>query len=564
MLYSLEQVLGNRPPLITIRQDAPLLDALKVLIERRFGQLPVVDETGRLRGVVSQQAILGVYHLTDGKVPLFDLSVVDCMDPANKVSLQDDLLSAFDLLGSRGVYAVVVAQEERPVGILTPKDVSVLFRSIFEGLLLVERIERRLAAALRLAFPTEDAFTKALISVYGADKRDPNKPQRDGQNLSLTDMVFMIRDNDVWPFFEPLFGNRDYFRHLMDSVRQVRNEMAHFRGQVDVLEMDTLRRAVVWLENRLPLPAFPGEADPATSGRAASAVETLASVIGNRKPVVCTSPDVPLREALRTMIENRFGQLPVTDEHGHLLGMVSQQSILRTYYHTDGAANLLDLPVAHCVEAATTLHPNEDLFQAANVLAQSGEYAPVVVEDDKPVGILTGKDMTRFFRGLFEGIILIERIEARLRDYMDKAFPEAALLNEAAKRVFGPSPNHPELAARSPDRFTFADHVLFICDDDLWSAYEAALGSREVFMQLMDRARRIRNSLLHFRGSLSNAELDALRKTYGWLSQRPMADAAPPLPPAEARSGERATSDNPYFQVMGRKLRTLPLAELEE
>ena len=40
-----------------------------------------------------------------------------------------------------------------------------------------------------------------------------------------------------------------------------------------------------------------------------------------------------------------------------------------------------------------------------------GVYAPVVMAGDKPISILTGKDMTHFFRSLFEGIILVERIE---------------------------------------------------------------------------------------------------------------------------------------------------------
>lgn len=560
MLYTLEQVLASRPPLITVRHDASMLDALRLLMERRLGQLPVVDEQGRLKGVISQQAILGIYYLTDGKTSLFDLSVVDGMEPAHTLSPQDDLLSAVDKLRHRGVYAVVVAHEDRPAGILTGKDMSVLFHSLFEGILLVERIERQLGAGIRAIFPAEDAYNQALIAAFGADKSDPTKPQRGGRGLSLTDMVYMIRDDDNWPLFEPVFGNRDYFRVLMDQVRFVRNEMAHFAGHIDTLEMDTLRRAATWLENRLALSTAPA----ATTDESADSVQTLARVIGGRKPPLCTEPHAPLRQALRAMIENRYGQLPVVDEHGHLLGMVSQQSILRTYYHTDGAVALLDLPVAHCMEPVTILHMDDDLFKAANVLAQSGAYAPVVVEDDKPVGLLTGKDMTHFFRSLFEGIILIERIETRLVDYIAQAFPDPAVLNEAAKRVFGLGPNNPEYAARHPDRFSLGDRVLFVTDDDIWPAFESAFGSREVFMHLLDRVRRVRNALMHFRGNLSYSEQDALRKANVWLSQRPMVSAAPPLPPIEEYNSARTTGNNPYPKVMGRKPRTLPAGGDEE
>jgi CBS domain-containing protein len=454
---------------------------------------------------------------------------------------------------------VVITDGEQPVGILTGKDMSVLFHSLFEGLLLVERIEDHLRIAIAAVFPDDDAYNRALIAAFGADKRDSTRPQRSGRNLSLTDMVYFVRDDDNWPLFQPLFGSREYFRLFTERVRFVRNEMAHFAGHIDVLEMDTLRRAVTWLEQRLALAATAaaGTAEPATTA------QTLAGVIEGCKPPVCVEPQTPLRQALRTMIENRFGQLPVVDEHGCLLGMLSQQSILRTYYHTDGAVNLLDLPVSHCTETVTMLHKDDDLFHAANILAEPGHYASVVVEGDRPIGILTGKDMTRFFRSLFEGIILVERIETRLSEFIARGFPDAEALNEAAKRVFGAGPNKPEYSARNPDHFTLADRISFIVDDDIWSHYEQAFGSREVFMHLIDRVRRVRNALMHFRGSLSYSEQDALRKAQSWLSQRPMVAAAPALPAWDEYNPARTTGNNPYPQVMGRKLRTLPAGEDE-
>jgi CBS domain-containing protein len=561
VLYTLQQILANRPPLLTVQHDTPMLDAFRLIIERRLGQLPVVDAAGQLVGIVSQQTLLGVYHMTGGKVSLLDLAVVDCMEPAQTLTPQDDLLAAVDRLRQRGVYAVVVVQEERPVGILTGKDMSIFFHSLFEGILLAERFERQLATAIRIVFPTDEAFDQALIAAFGPDKDDSTKPRHGGKGLTLSDMAYLVRDDDNWPRFEPLFGNRDYFRTLMDQARYVRNEMAHFRGHTDVVEMDTLRRTAAWLQNRLALFVAPTTA----ASEPVDAVQTLGDIVGGRKPPVCTAPDVPLREALRTMIENRFGQLPVVDEQGDLLGMLSQGSILRTYYHTEGLVDLLGLPVQHCTEPAVTLYKDDDLFRASDLLTQPGVYAPLVMEGDKPVGILTGKDMAHFFRSLFEGVILVERIETRLREQTAAAFPEAAALNEAARRAFGPSPRDPALAARNPKNFTFADQMLLMCDDDIWPVFEPVIGSRELFMQLMDRVRRVRNALMHFRGNLSASEQDTMRKAHTWLSQRPLAAPAPPFAPLEEKDfPARATGNNPYPKVMARKPRTLPAGEAPE
>lgn len=552
MLYSLEQVLAGRKTPITVRRDAPVIDALDLMMAYRVGQLPVVDDQKRLVGIISQQSLLGDYFLTGGKISLLDLAVSDCMEPAQTLPINDDLLHAVDRLRQRGTYAIVVTREEQPAGILTGKDMSVFFRSLFEGMLLIERMEKHLQATISAAFPDEDALNRALIATFGAAKGQPDKPARGGRYLSFSDLLRVIDDADNWPLFQPIFGHKPFFEALMDRARVVRNQVAHFQGHPGVIELDVLRRAVRWLDHRPPLPAPAAVATAMTpADEAYSEMRTLARVLAGRKPPTCASPETPLRETLRVMIENRYGQLPVVDDGKRLLGMVSQQSILHTYYHTEGAVDLLDLPTAHCMDPARILHPDEDLFAAVELLATTGVYAAVVIDDDRPIGLLTGKDMTHFFRTLFEGIILIERIETKLREYAAQAYPDAAALNAAAKAAFGPGPRNPELPARNPNRLNFGDRVGFMCDDDIWPAFEPVLGSRELFMHLMDRVRRVRNNLLHFKGQLSYPEHDALLRANIWLSQRPALAGPAPAPTAQG-----AGSGNPYLQFMQRPLRT--------
>ncbi|QLQ08621.1 MAG: hypothetical protein HZY76_23340 [Anaerolineae bacterium] len=118
--------------------------------------------------------------MTGGKVSLFDLTVVDGMEPAQTLAPQDDLLAAVDKLRQRGVYAVVVVQEERPIGILTGKDMSVFFTRCSRASSWSSGSERLLSTAIRTVFPTEEAFNQALIAAFGADKDDPTKPRRGG------------------------------------------------------------------------------------------------------------------------------------------------------------------------------------------------------------------------------------------------------------------------------------------------------------------------------------------------------------------------------------------------
>ncbi|MEB3312243.1 MAG: CBS domain-containing protein [Snowella sp.] len=46
------------PNPITIKPEAPLQDAIKLLAEKRIGGLPVVDDTGKLIGVISETDLM--------------------------------------------------------------------------------------------------------------------------------------------------------------------------------------------------------------------------------------------------------------------------------------------------------------------------------------------------------------------------------------------------------------------------------------------------------------------------------------------------------------------------
>ena len=169
--YTLEQVFEGRRALITAPATATVGDALKLMFSNRVGQLPVVTADGRVQGIISQQSILGMYFHTEGRVDLMRLPVVHCQDPATTLTVQDDLLKAADLLRARGVYAVIATADDKPVGILTGKDMTYFFRSLFEGTMMVEQIEVTLRQCVDAAYPDEAARTRALLAAFGPSRQ---------------------------------------------------------------------------------------------------------------------------------------------------------------------------------------------------------------------------------------------------------------------------------------------------------------------------------------------------------------------------------------------------------
>jgi CBS domain-containing protein len=55
-------------PAVTIRADAPVADAARLMQSRRVKQLPVVDDDGRLRGIVSRADVLSVFERPDAEI----------------------------------------------------------------------------------------------------------------------------------------------------------------------------------------------------------------------------------------------------------------------------------------------------------------------------------------------------------------------------------------------------------------------------------------------------------------------------------------------------------------
>lgn len=58
-------------------------------------------------------------------------------------------------------------------------------------------------------------------------------------------------DKETWPFFAPIFGvQKSFLNELLQGVRQVRNELAHFRREITAEERDRLKFGAEWLSKR--------------------------------------------------------------------------------------------------------------------------------------------------------------------------------------------------------------------------------------------------------------------------------------------------------------------------
>ena len=88
------------------------------------------------------------------------------------------------------------------------------------------------------------------MQVFGTDKKDTHLPRKLYEDLSFHDHIQLITHEKSWEKFEPYLKPKQLFSSHMEPVNRARNKLAHFRGQIDAIEHDQIKRAQKWLSSR--------------------------------------------------------------------------------------------------------------------------------------------------------------------------------------------------------------------------------------------------------------------------------------------------------------------------
>lgn len=120
-------------PAVTVPQSAAVKDAIQLLERHSIAAMPVVDEVGRLVGVVSEADVIREMVVPDQRVherpvrltaPSFHCRVADIMSHhALTVTSETELAAAAELMTSTVVKSLPVVDGERVVGVISRRDI---------------------------------------------------------------------------------------------------------------------------------------------------------------------------------------------------------------------------------------------------------------------------------------------------------------------------------------------------------------------------------------------------------------------------------------------------------
>lgn len=109
--------------------------------------------------------------------------------------------------------------------------------------------------------------------------------------------------------------------------------------------------------------------------------------------VVCALQDLPLETLIAVMIQERLGCVPVVDDHGHPLGMVTKFDLVQLLATSGSGAPLVAdvmMPIAISIEQSATV------AHAAALMASEDMHHVMIVRERQLVGVVSTMDVTRW------------------------------------------------------------------------------------------------------------------------------------------------------------------------
>lgn len=127
--------------------------------------------------------------------------------------------------------------------------------------------------------------------------------------------------------------------------------------------------------------------------------------------VVTTRPETSLRDAATLLVQHRISGVPVVDDEGTVVGVLSEADLLVKaggpasggrllgwLLETDDGEKIRAHTVGEAMSAPPiTIRPDRPVHEAARLMAAEGINRLPVVADGKLVGILTRADVVRAF-----------------------------------------------------------------------------------------------------------------------------------------------------------------------
>lgn len=212
--------------LVSVPPNASLQQAVTLMMTRNYSQLPVMNGSRDVRGVISWKSIGArlAANISSGEVRIF-------MDAAKELPIDSSLFAGIPVIADHG-YVLIRAENKELTGIVTASDIAFQFEDISKPFLLLAEIENQLRSLINRK------LNKADIKKANADEFLP--PDFGGVHaLTFANCVAALSHPENWDKLN--FGmDRKLFCAELAEINKIRNAVMHFNP--DPPNEDAMRR----------------------------------------------------------------------------------------------------------------------------------------------------------------------------------------------------------------------------------------------------------------------------------------------------------------------------------
>ena len=242
MPVTVQDLLADKLKPVCVSVDAMAVEALRLMIAGEYSQLPITDGNEELVGMITSDSITRALNLLNVKIQ--ELKVSNANQPTKQYKLDSDLSELLD--GLRDTYAVpVVDNFRRVIGIVTNYDTAAYFRSRAEDMMVVEDVETMLKDCIRVDLWVHQGQIDDAELIVTISKEIGTKTF---DILTFSDYLILFIHGSRWDKFSSQIDlDRDACRKMLEQVKDVRNDLFHFRTDISAERRYALNYCRDWL-----------------------------------------------------------------------------------------------------------------------------------------------------------------------------------------------------------------------------------------------------------------------------------------------------------------------------
>ena len=207
--------------------DATVEEAMTLMDLYDYSQIVVRTGLRSVKGFVSYRSIARAQR--DGEIEY----VRECIDvDVQRAYTTDSLLDVVAIFHNHDAV-VVFNQDGTLSGLVTPADIAEEFGGMAEPFFLIGEIE----TLLRWLVKRRELDVNSLLMATHGESVVPASVDR----LTLGDLEHMLQSEEGWKQIDVPY-DRKVFCRVLEDVRESRNELMHFRGDLTAKQVEQIRQ----------------------------------------------------------------------------------------------------------------------------------------------------------------------------------------------------------------------------------------------------------------------------------------------------------------------------------